>query len=286
MSLIDSLLSVHFEKSERILQAMSKPVSITSPSKDNSDMSSFSMSPYKSKLRSSPAGNIVEVEERNGDVNTPMKKKKNKFRYGPRDSLTKRYSPGKVGSRRYNRFMNDVYARTFYKSDTESDLDSDIWDDLYDENYEPSYGGFADLFLNEDKFKSFDPFIDITEEKQSDLLDDFTDSEDCIDDSSSSYDDEDFDIRRSYKKVVKRNKNSTCLHHIDSELYKFQIDEKEMMFFSYEDGYRRLLVHSVSDYYKMQSYSKCMENGDRITVVHKKIDTQKKEKPLVTILHK
>jgi len=271
------------EKSNYYLQEMSQPVTIKTPTKSNHPSSMESSSPYK--LRSSPKKEFIPKDDETCDnsENNMMKKKKKKFKYGSRDSLAKRYSPGKEGSRRYNRYLNDLQARTFYRSDTESDFESDIWDDLYDETYEPSYGCFGDLFLNEDTLNSWSPFIDTTEEKQSGLLDDFFDSDDSYDDSS---DDEYINMRRVSKKVVKRSKNCSILHHIDSELYNFQEHHDDQKVFLYEDSYRRLLVHSVSEYYNMGSYSKDMENGERITIVRKKISQKCREKPLIDILNR
>jgi len=223
-----------------------------------------------------------------------IKKKKNhaKYRYGPRDSLNSRYHIGKPGSRRFNYWSSEFFARTYLHSDNESDFDSDIWDDEYDDKYAPSFGYFAEIFQDDNSTKSWDPFIEVTEEEQNKLLTDLScEGVDDLSDSESSDGDilEDFErfeyMRRYSKQAILSNLNSHTLENIDKELYDLQDDEEEFQrVFSFSDSYRRLLVHSVSEFYNMTSYSKDTEEGHRITVVRKRDTDTSTETTLLSLL--
>jgi len=89
--------------------------------------------------------------------------------------LNKRNRIGKEGSRRFNYWSNEFFAQTLVRSSNDSEGENDVWDDEYDDKYEPSHGFFSDIFHDDDKCKLWEPFLEVTEEQQNQLLSELSD---------------------------------------------------------------------------------------------------------------
>jgi len=224
-----------------------------------------------------------EVFSDDESIKNLMRKIKKKFRYGPRDSLNKRNRIGKEGSRRFNYWSNEFFAQTLVRSSNDSEGENDVWDDEYDDKYEPSHGFFSDIFHDDDKCKLWEPFLEVTEEQQNQLLSELSDPSEEDSEEENYYAGLEY-MSRYTRQTLKKNSKSNTIKHIDKELFELQYISDDEKVFSFDDSYRRLLVHSVSDYYNLISYSKDTKQGDRITVVRKRENLPLCETPLLSIL--
>eukprot|EP01130_Rhizamoeba_saxonica_P004483 TRINITY_DN182_c0_g1_i2.p1 TRINITY_DN182_c0_g1~~TRINITY_DN182_c0_g1_i2.p1 ORF type:complete len:197 (-),score=42.98 TRINITY_DN182_c0_g1_i2:36-626(-) len=179
---------------------------------------------------------------------------------------------GKPGSRRYNRWQSDMDAQQPFHSTDESD--SDIWDDSYDETYESKPGKFGELF--ELGIDQFELFLDITEEEQRLLLAEIEESEEdelfTVNRSMFTPQEKWEDMRKNNRQILKKFTDSKTLQEIDTTLYQFLLSEEHSITFKYEDGMRRLLVHSLCEFYSLRSHS-IDENGERVTIVRVSAET-------------
>jgi len=213
---------------------------------------------------------------------TPPSKKKNKFRYGPRDSLRSRYKIGKPGSRRYRQWENEFFL---FKNLSDTELESEDWD----ESLAPSYVPFAAVFEDENK-DIWDPFIDTTEEHEKLMLqfyDEDDDEDDENDSSSDSLSTSDLFslLRKRSQRTLLRHKDSNLLLLLDAKVFSYvngnfpstdlddfeflRSGENESLVFVFNDTFRRHLLHSLCEFYGLVSYSMDMSE-ERITVVYKR----------------
>eukprot|EP01125_Pyxidicula_operculata_P004952 TRINITY_DN182_c0_g1_i2.p1 TRINITY_DN182_c0_g1~~TRINITY_DN182_c0_g1_i2.p1 ORF type:complete len:162 (+),score=48.60 TRINITY_DN182_c0_g1_i2:480-965(+) len=109
--------------------------------------------------------NMSPSDGYNSESPTTSEKKKKKYRYGPRDSLNKRYHVGSPGSRRYRQWENEFFLIKNL-SETESSFSELGVDEDWKSENEPSFGAFAAVFEPGNK-ELWEPFIDTTEAKQS-----------------------------------------------------------------------------------------------------------------------
>eukprot|EP01129_Flabellula_baltica_P015574 TRINITY_DN798_c0_g1_i1.p1 TRINITY_DN798_c0_g1~~TRINITY_DN798_c0_g1_i1.p1 ORF type:complete len:166 (+),score=39.04 TRINITY_DN798_c0_g1_i1:470-967(+) len=159
---------------------------------------------------------------------------------------------------------------------------------------EPSFGRFADIFLDDECYSSIEPFIHVTEEQQSELL-----GWNEFDDVSSDEDDDlnifitpkrknefqQYDsLSPESKKLLKKCRESHILYEIDSALKKYVDSEKDCSLeFSFSDSFRRMLLHSVCEYYNLSSRSKDREEG-RVTIVKKTDDLYRSTLHLTSVI--
>jgi len=219
-------------------------------------------------------------------VDTPSssQKKRNKFRYVQRDSLASRKKIGKPGSRRYRQWENEFFLIRNL-SDTESEYESGLSDD-WDESYAPSYGPFSVVFEDDNRLV-WEPFVDITEERQQILLafSDYDDSseEENIDLSPSEI----FSLlRKRSQRTLKRHKHSTLLQRIDDivlaysncliyddqfEFLRPSFNENvgECLVFGFSEKFQRHLLHALCEFYNLVSYS-VDTSAERVTIVQRR----------------
>jgi hypothetical protein len=214
-------------------------------------------------------------------------KKKKKFRWGARDSLASRNRHGKPGSKRYQRWNNEMSLFQML-SDSESDVGDD--DLNFDEQFEPAPGQFFFAFEPHNK-QMIEPFLDITEEMQDALL------------ASSSSDDEDpfvMDFRYSQdptlsaehcfqslkirsQRVLKKHCRSAQLCEFDrvlSDLARGKLHDDDGKacqdcVFYLDESFSRLLLHAVAEYYDLVSFSHHHKDSKRRTKVSRRGERRK-----------
>jgi len=238
----------------------------------------------------------------NPSSSASSRKKKNPFKYnGPRDSLNSRYKIGKPGSRRYRQWENEFFL-VQNLSETESEYESE-YSDGWDEAYEPSYGSFA-LVLEEENKYLWEPFIDVTEEQQKILLDFYEqdsesdrDSEELLEPLSPQ---EAFSrTRHCTRKTLRKHKDSRFLQELDETIFSFskndsfelpegrdylqQDDESGELIFSLSHKFHRLLLHSLCEYYDLVSYS-VDASEERQTIVYKRENTLSRQQSVTRFL--
>jgi len=222
---------------------------------------------------------------RPGTPSSLQKKRNNKFRNRQRDSLASRKKIGKPGSRRYRQWENEFFLIRNL-SETESEYESGFSDD-WDESYAPSYGPFSVVF-EDDNREVWEPFVDITEERQQILL--------TFSDYDDSSEEEDIDLspseifsllRRRSQRTLKRHKHSAILQRIDDIVVAFSncliYDDQfeylrpgfgeevgECLVFAFSEKFQRHLLHALCEFYNLVSYS-VDTSEERITIVQRRM---------------
>jgi len=221
---------------------------------------------------------------RPGTPSSLQKKRNNKFRNRQRDSLASRKKIGKPGSRRYRQWENEFFLIRNL-SETESEYESGFSDD-WDESFAPSYGPFAVVF-EDDNREVWEPFVDITEERQQILL--------TLSDYDSSQE-EDIDLspseifsllRKRSQRTLKRHKHSAFLQRIDDIVLAFMNclvyddqfeflrpgfgeDGAACLVFAFPEKFQRHLLHALCEFYNLVSYS-VDTSEERVTVVQRRM---------------
>ncbi|EGG15498.1 hypothetical protein DFA_10338 [Cavenderia fasciculata] len=195
-------------------------------------------------------------------VNTPSKKKKGSTRLC-RDSQQSRESPGKPGSKRYNRFLNTQYLK-----------EGGIFKDHAD--YEYNLVDQNENLLFQDNIDNWEPYVNITYDRQQESVEPFVKEEE--------------DRRRQQRKNSRINHSFSRLRKDLREAFKqpfvqnsYFITEAEQRLLAFINDpllesievaldmpFQRLLVHGLGSYYSLftSSYTN-QDSGKRLTVIRK-----------------
>jgi len=253
------------------------------------------------------------LEERNNAFrsprSTPSSTKKNRFH---RDSLNSRMKIGKPGSRRYRYWENEFFLAKNL-TETESDISDDesclpgygAFAPLFDVENKRHWEPLIDITEEEQRLLlRLDESFQIYSNRELESL--YTDWDPCV-----TF----FSLRRRSRKTLREHKFSDFLHDLDRIILSFvkenlssfshdfmrspkiinkktqktsnnnefhnyltsDDDEEEVLVFSFNDKFKRLLLHSLCEFYSLVSFSVNLRN-ERVTVVRKRINMQNQHK--------
>jgi hypothetical protein len=197
---------------------------------------------------------------------SPFKRRQRRWS-SPRDSLNKRERVGKPGSRRHQRFMNQVFLLEQFEYEVE--------DNIMEFTDSP-----LSLLFKENNQKLWAPFISITEEEQEQLLNCLCGMEEQLRrkdkkgvqtpnvSGSQSFKRIDKKIRR----LLRKHYDNEFLCSMDQDLLEYvTLADINQRTYCLNDSFQRLLCHGVCQYYSLHSWSKDSK-GRRILVVRKPQD--------------
>eukprot|EP01090_Pellita_catalonica_P021698 TRINITY_DN8185_c0_g1_i1.p1 TRINITY_DN8185_c0_g1~~TRINITY_DN8185_c0_g1_i1.p1 ORF type:complete len:255 (+),score=25.05 TRINITY_DN8185_c0_g1_i1:40-804(+) len=228
-----------------------------------------------------------------GVTETPLifesKRKAKSYWFPQRDSLAHRRKHGKPGSRRYQRYLNASYLN-----------DADFWDASVCEILQqqrlmmwcPEFRNyFQYIWENEENFSLWRPFVDITEDDQSRLLQQLSPAPQlsAIDDATEAkrlF----FMIGKDSRKMLKDPVHKALLLEMESKIIEaFALEESPSLSkgaadhlfedlsltngelrFMMDDSRCRRIVHAVCKYYSLNSSTISTENCKRLVVVKKR----------------
>jgi len=204
-------------------------------------------------------------------------------RYAVRDSEARFNRVGKPGSKRHQRYLNNTF------------LQDQHWD-LSPEDFEIvrfSCSPFAALFDEENR-RRWEPFVDITEEEQRDLLAHLhcmkEDNEDEFGDfvvikSETAQIMEEFDevkvpsfppevhfkkVEKKLRKVMQKHSNNQFFISIDKEIVNYiQLSTYTPLTLSLTESFHRMICHGICQFYSLRSHSESLASGHRIVIVKK-----------------
>jgi len=237
---------------------------------------------FESSLQASLSAPLPYVPTRSRDSNAHEKGRRGKrYQWGFRDSQVNRDSTGRPGSKRFQRYLN----RSFLL-DQSNDVEFDDFSILMN-----TKTVFTDLHQNSETLSKWEEFIEVTEEKQEQLLiglsidvskfvqQKITHRREFIQNMSpeASFNAIDKKLRR----VLHNYGNSQMLADLDSELVQYiTTGEFGSLVFTFSESYQRMLCHGICQFYSLNSQSQDMASGKRIVIVSK---TQETRVPAITL---
>jgi len=175
-----------------------------------------------------------------GKGKAPQRKPK-RFVQQQRDSLTRRMSTGQPGSKRHQRFMNQVFLFGGIElNPNEIELEWNICTDWK--------SSFRLLFEDESAYKEWEPFIDITEETEVELLKTYSKRKPLKNNSPKAR----FAALPSLHKNVLKSSRITAIVSIESEIVDFVLGSTPSIKFFFDTDYHKLLCFSICKYYKLK----------------------------------
>jgi len=182
-----------------------------------------------------------------------------------RDSLAFRESPGKAGSKRYNRYMNTQFLKTAGSLGNQFEAEMDF--QIMEQNKNLFY---QDQVANS---KYWDQFLNITFDKEQELIGDERNKHQHVNAHNTQ------DINASFVKLQKNIrplfkkpflKDSVFIHQAETQIHNFINNTFEKtMEVSIQDPYKRLILHGLVQYYSLLSKSYTTSTGQRNTVIRK-----------------
>jgi len=195
------------------------------------------------------------------DPAKPPKGRKRNYRWTSKDSSARFEDVGKMGSKRYQRFLNKTFL-----IDQERQLDAADFN-IFVHCCTP----FTQLWQEPKKLQVWEPFIDVTEERQEELLVSLSvDISNYLQNMTEESASASFKIiDRKIRKLLKRHLRSEFLMALDDEILGYiRLDDYNTLVYSFSDPYHRMICHGICQFYSLQSRSK-NSKGDRVVVVSK-----------------
>ncbi|KAF2076678.1 hypothetical protein CYY_002048 [Polysphondylium violaceum] len=201
-----------------------------------------------------------------GDLPSTRFPKKKKIRSN-RDSLAFRESPGKAGSKRYNRYMNTQFLKTAGSLGNQFEAEMDF--QIMEHNKSLFY---QDQTANS---KYWDQFLNITFDKEEELIGQernkhyrHHNNNHQNNHITASFSKLQRNIRPLFKKPFLQD--SVFINEIESEILCFINNHNQKTIeYSIQDPYKRLILHGLVQYYSLFSKSHTTSNGQRNTVIRK-----------------
>jgi len=186
----------------------------------------------------------------------------------------------KPGSKRYKRFMKNVELLETALSDSEGE-EFEIEVEYTVEFRSP----FTVIFEDEEFRSKWEPFIDITEEEEANLLEiiskKHTKAKKQRDPNSPS--DCWKNLGKYAKKTLKTHADSPMIAALDQMLIDFILSRGNRKSFVLTSQFQRLLCHSIASFYSMQAHT--TRNGpNTFTTITKSKTTQLPSLPLSEFL--
>jgi len=207
----------------------------------------------------------IEVTVSATVTNSPQSSfKKRQRRWGsPRDVLNKRERVGKPGSRRHQRFLNQVFLL---------EQEYEVEDSIMEFTDSP-----LSLLFEDQNQKLWAPFVNITEEEQQHLLNCLCDmKEQARKKNTKDADTQNVSASQSFlridkkiRRLLRKHRDNQFLCSLDQDMLQYVTlaDPKDRTY-SLNDSFQRLLCHGVCQYYSLNSWSKDSK-GRRIVTVRK-----------------
>jgi len=198
---------------------------------------------------------------------SPRKKNRSRNYNFDRASLTRRESPPKPTSRRYQRWLNN---NTLLSAVSTDELEEE--EQLYDCTRSP----FRELFEREDVWEFWSSsLLETTDDLQEEILnemfqfdnpDGYQDKEEkvfCADKKFQC-------LCKECKHLLRKLHGSKFLTELDQELYNFSLTKGHNfpLPMLLENGQQRLICHATCKFYSLHSQSSNI-NGTRVTIVRK-----------------
>jgi len=200
-------------------------------------------------------------------------KKKRKRVANKRDSQARRIVSGKPGSKRHNRFVNQLYLTQASQTEEESQEP----DTLFEEWTSP-----ISLVFEPENKEYWEPFVDITEEEEKFLLDQLAPKKV----SQQRWTRDQIRLNKAARNSLVKYRESEFLRELERELMYFITEglafpNKGHTFFTssstspnqlriiFEDDFHRFLGHSVCRFYNLESHSVDQSSTKRVFVVQK-----------------
>jgi len=206
-----------------------------------------------------------------------------------RKFLTNLNNTGKPGSKRYQRFLNNSFLQ-----EQEWDLQPEDWNIV-----QFSSSPFTVLF-NEKNKRKWDPFVDITEEEQEQLLVELSSSsneekEDEFGDfvfiesevkqqevkiSSPPIEFHFYKVNKRVRNFIRKNPDNPLFRSLDEQIVNYiQLATNQPKIFNFTQSFQRMMCHGVCQFYLLSSKSEVVGSGKKQVIVWR----SKKEVSLPTM---
>ncbi|KYQ91491.1 hypothetical protein DLAC_07248 [Tieghemostelium lacteum] len=211
---------------------------------------------------------IQKAKEESDKTLSPGQKfiaKKKKYYYRSRDSQAFRESPGKPGTKRFNRYLNNLFLKNASSLNEQFEAEMDFC------HYEMNNNLYYQDNKNWDKL-----FKGITCERQSEILTQFkkrkptdkADKQKQLQKINQSF----AKLRKNLRPIFKKpwTTNSYFISTSETQIINFcQQSFLKSTEVYIPDPYQRLLLHGMVDYYSLLSKSYTNSSGQRCTVIYK-----------------
>jgi len=206
--------------------------------------------------------------------NASISKRQRLMLRGDRTSLT---NLGRPGSKRYQRYLNKSFLQ-----EQQWDLQPEDWEIV---NF--SYSPFTVLFDERHK-KKWDPFVDITEEEQEQLLVELTcskldeEKEDEFGDfvfiepevkheevkiSMPPVEFHFYKVDKKIRKFIRKNPDNSLVRSLDEEIVNYiQLATYQPKIFTFMESFQRMICHGICQFYLLNSKSEVTGSGKRVIV--------------------
>jgi len=184
-----------------------------------------------------------------------------------RDSLASREQIGRPGSKRYQRWFNGNFLSE--QADTlKTRLDFQVVEDT---------SLFRCLFVNADSAQLWEPFCEVTEDEQDEMLIQLGYYPKPTNDGISTLPHRLCSAQTSFKKIDKRiraifDRNFDCdlLQKLDQEIiaYVHRNDSRKRVYV-FKQPFHRLICHGVAQFYSLRASSQDTSQGQRELVISK-----------------
>jgi len=238
---------------------------------------------FETSLPTSLNAPLPYASTRSRDSNAHEKGRRGKrYQWGYRDSQVNRDSSGRPGSKRFQRYMN----RSFLLEQS-NEVEFDDFSIVM-----TSKTAFTDLHQNSETLRQWEEFIEVTEEKQQQLLvglsidvsnyvqQKITQRQEFLKNMSAV---ERFNaIDRKLRRVLQIYGNSQILAELDSELLQYiATGEFGSLMYTFSEPYQRMLCHGIiCQFYALNSQSQDMASGKRTVIVSR---TKETRVPVITL---
>jgi len=198
----------------------------------------------------------------------PKGRKGKRYLWGTRDSQAARETPGRPGSRRFQRYLN----RSFLLNQT-AELHAD---DFVIASSTTSV--FTEILSDGDKLSIWEQFLDMNEHEQNEILLSFSEEADAWIDLSPE---QNFNmIDKKLRKVLQLQLCRDFLAQLESELIQRISGEMSSLAYTFTEPWHRMICHGICQYYSLHSQSTNVKGGKRVVIVSKTKHTRVPAVPL------
>jgi len=187
----------------------------------------------------------------------PKGRRGKRYHWGVRDSLANRDTPGRPGSRRFQRYLNkafllnqsaDLEANDFVITASSSSI-------------------FTEILGDGDKLATWEQFLDMNEHEQSEILFAVSEQVECWIDLSPE---QNFNmIDKKLRRVLQLHLCSDFLSELEAEILQRISGEMTSLVYTFAEPWHRMICHGICQYYSLHSQSTDVKGGKRVVVVSK-----------------
>ncbi|EGC32832.1 hypothetical protein DICPUDRAFT_98760 [Dictyostelium purpureum] len=198
----------------------------------------------------------------NNGVRSAATKKKSKSN---RDSLAFRESPGKPGTKRFNRYLNTQFLKTAGSLGDNINAEMDY-----------SFTESKNTLFYQDSQNStfyFDNMVNITCDQEEELIDSIQQQTKNAHNESTADGEQLFSkLRKSLRPFFKKSflLDNLFIQETEQQILEFLENSSiKQMEYNQSNPSKRIIIHGLSSYYSLQSKSHSTKNGQRILVIRK-----------------